>query len=135
MLLHAVDELIDNKCISDATWAAPAQQRSRQQLIDLVFAAGQYTLVSMALNTFGVALDAGVPGFPTGGSTAKRRPGGCRADARYHHRERAGHRGDAGPHRYADGHRGGAAALGVDADVIRSGRDRLVPLRRRQGTA
>jgi hypothetical protein len=31
---------------------------------DLVFAVGQYTLVSMALNSFGVQLDAGVEGFP-----------------------------------------------------------------------
>src|SRR5712692_5905028 len=34
-----------------------------EQLIDVVFAVGQYTLVSMALNTFGVQLDKGVKGF------------------------------------------------------------------------
>jgi hypothetical protein len=33
-------------------------------VIDLVFAVGQYTLVSMALRSFGVQRDAGVPGFP-----------------------------------------------------------------------
>ena len=33
-------------------------------LMDLVFAVGQYNLVSMALNTLGVQLDEGVPGFP-----------------------------------------------------------------------
>ena len=30
---------------------------------DVVFAVGQYQLVSMALNTFGVQLDKGVKGF------------------------------------------------------------------------
>ena len=30
----------------------------------LVFAIGQYTLVSMALNTLGVQLDEGIAGFP-----------------------------------------------------------------------
>lgn len=34
-----------------------------EQLMDVVFAVGQYNLVSMALNTFGVQLDEGVKGF------------------------------------------------------------------------
>jgi 4-carboxymuconolactone decarboxylase len=34
-----------------------------KQLMDVVFAVGQYQLVSMALNTFGVQLDKGVKGF------------------------------------------------------------------------
>jgi hypothetical protein len=33
-------------------------------MLDLVFTVGQYTLVSMALNTFGVQLDDGIEGFP-----------------------------------------------------------------------
>jgi hypothetical protein len=33
-------------------------------VIDFIFAVGQYTLVSMALNSLGVQLDAGVEGFP-----------------------------------------------------------------------
>ena len=32
-----------------------------QQMMDLVFTVGQYNLVSMALNSFGVQLDEGVP--------------------------------------------------------------------------
>ncbi|MCC5951337.1 MAG: carboxymuconolactone decarboxylase family protein [Acidimicrobiia bacterium] len=63
-LLRAVDELVDDKVVSDDTWAALAERWSTQQLMDLVFAVGQYTLVSMALRTFGVPLDDGVPGFP-----------------------------------------------------------------------
>jgi 4-carboxymuconolactone decarboxylase len=64
-LLQATDELIDDKTISDGTWAALTAGWSTQQVMDVVFAVGQYTLVSMALNTFGVELDDGVPGFPT----------------------------------------------------------------------
>jgi hypothetical protein len=33
-------------------------------LLDLVFTIGEYTLVSMALSTLGVALDDGLEGFP-----------------------------------------------------------------------
>lgn len=63
-LIAAADELHDDQCISDATWAALAGTWNEKQLLDLVFAIGQYTLVSMALNTCGVQLDDGIPGFP-----------------------------------------------------------------------
>ena len=63
-ILRATDELHEYHDISDETWAALAETWSDQQLMDLVFTVGQYTLVSMALNTFGVQLDDGVPPFP-----------------------------------------------------------------------
>ena len=62
-LLRAADELHADACISDATWAALSARYSTEQLMDVVFAVGQYNLVSMALNTFGVQLDKGVKGF------------------------------------------------------------------------
>ncbi len=62
-VLHATDELHADKVISAATWSALTEHYSEQQLMDLVFTVGQYTLVSMALNTFGVQRDEGVPGF------------------------------------------------------------------------
>lgn len=65
-LLAAVDELVDDHRISDATWSLLEGRWSTQQLMDLVFAVGQYVLTCMALNTFGVRLDDGVPGFPDG---------------------------------------------------------------------
>ena len=65
-ILRAADELVGDHFLSDATWAALARDWSTQQIVDLVFAVGQYTLVSMALNSFGVQLDPGVVGFPTG---------------------------------------------------------------------
>ena len=39
-----------------ATW-------SEEQLMDFIFAVGQYRLVSMALNTLGVQIDPGLRGF------------------------------------------------------------------------
>ena len=65
-LLVAVDELHDDHCISDETWGALGQRWDQQQLLDLIFTVGQYTLVSMALNSLGVQRDEGVPGFPRG---------------------------------------------------------------------
>lgn len=63
-LMQAVDELHQNKDISDDTWDQLKEHYSDKQIMDLVFAVGQYTLVSMALNTFGVQLDERLSGFP-----------------------------------------------------------------------
>jgi len=62
-LLRATDELHRDAMISDATWKQLAERYDTQQLMDLVFTVGQYNLVSMALNSFGVQRDDGVPGF------------------------------------------------------------------------
>jgi alkylhydroperoxidase family enzyme len=64
-LVRAVDELVADHEVSDATWADLATTWSTQQVMDVVFAVGQYALVSMALRTFGVQRDEGVPGFPS----------------------------------------------------------------------
>jgi 4-carboxymuconolactone decarboxylase len=58
-VLRAVDELHADSFISDATWRALAQHYSVQKLIDLIFTAGQYKLVCMALNSIGVQLEDG----------------------------------------------------------------------------
>jgi alkylhydroperoxidase family enzyme len=63
-LLRATDELHADAFVSDATWAALSQHLSTQQLMDLVFTVGQYNLVSMALNTFGVQPEPGLPALP-----------------------------------------------------------------------
>jgi 4-carboxymuconolactone decarboxylase len=63
-LLRAADELHRDSRIGDATWSALSTRYDTQQLIDVVFTVGQYTLVSMALNTLGVQLDEGIVGFP-----------------------------------------------------------------------
>jgi len=64
LLLKAVDELHADAFISDTTWNALAKSYDTRQMMDLVFTVGQYNLVSMALNSFGVQLDAGLEGFP-----------------------------------------------------------------------
>jgi 4-carboxymuconolactone decarboxylase len=64
-LVTAADELVADQRIGDATWARLQQRWSTEQLMDLVFTVGQYVTVCMALRTFGVQRDAGVPGFPT----------------------------------------------------------------------
>jgi alkylhydroperoxidase family enzyme len=62
-LLRAVDELHANTFIGDSTWKALAERYSTEQLLDLLFAAGQYKLVSMVLNSVGVQLEEGFKGF------------------------------------------------------------------------
>lgn len=62
-LLRAVDELRADAIISDTTWQTLADRYNTQQLMDLVFTIGQYNLVSMALNTFGVEREPGLAGF------------------------------------------------------------------------
>ena len=63
-VLRATDELYEDAFVSDATWAELAGSLSTQQLIDLVFTVGQYNLVSMALNSFGVQPEPGLPKLP-----------------------------------------------------------------------
>lgn len=63
LLLQATDDLHEDACISDATWQALSKTYDVRQMMDLVFTVGQYNLVSMALNSFGVQLDEGLEGF------------------------------------------------------------------------
>lgn len=63
-LLRAADELHATQSLSDPTYAALAARYDAQGLLDIVFTVGQYTLVSMALNTFRVERDDGVSGVP-----------------------------------------------------------------------
>lgn len=63
-LLRAVDELVADHRIGDATWAELAGRFDEQELIDLLFTVGQYVLVSMTLNSLGVEREPGVPGWP-----------------------------------------------------------------------
>ena len=62
-LLRATDELHADAFVSDDTWKKLTERYDTRQLMDVVFAVGQYNMVSMALNSFGVQLDEGVEGF------------------------------------------------------------------------
>ncbi len=64
VLLQLADELYADFCVTDQTWAELAARWSTKEIIEFVAAAGCYFFVSSFLNTFGVELDAGVPGWP-----------------------------------------------------------------------
>ena len=64
LVLQAADELHGDQHITDPTWKALAERYNERQLMDLVFTVGQYTMVSMFLNSAGVQLEAGMTGLP-----------------------------------------------------------------------
>jgi alkylhydroperoxidase family enzyme len=65
-LVRVVDELYYDSIISDATWKVLSEGYNEKQLMDVIFTVGDYNMVSWALNSFGVQLEKGVPGFPEG---------------------------------------------------------------------
>lgn len=56
-LLAATDQLLDDHCIDDATWARLASSLHEHQLVEIVFTVGTYTCLAMAFNSFGLQLD------------------------------------------------------------------------------
>lgn len=56
-VINATDELHTDSFISDETWNALKKNYDEKQIMELIFAVGNYTLVSMALNTLGVQLE------------------------------------------------------------------------------
>ncbi len=59
VLIRACDDLNSNHFVSDAVWAELGRFYDDKQKMDLVYTVGQYTQVSMLLNSFGVQLDTG----------------------------------------------------------------------------
>ncbi|MBK6411830.1 carboxymuconolactone decarboxylase family protein [Sphingopyxis sp.] len=57
-MLRATDELTCDHFVTDATWAALARLGNKGRM-DLVMTVGQYTQVSMILNSFGVQVEDG----------------------------------------------------------------------------
>ncbi|MCH9835105.1 MAG: carboxymuconolactone decarboxylase family protein [Ilumatobacter sp.] len=64
-LIALADELHADDCVTDATWSDLARRWDDAQLVELLVVAGFYRLVSGFLNSTGVQLDDGIPGFPT----------------------------------------------------------------------
>ncbi|MEO7732612.1 MAG: carboxymuconolactone decarboxylase family protein [Kofleriaceae bacterium] len=58
-LLRACDDLHREQFVSNTTWAELRAHFEERQCMDVVFVVGQYTQVSMLLNSFGVQLDEG----------------------------------------------------------------------------
>ncbi|MGH9240062.1 MAG: carboxymuconolactone decarboxylase family protein [Vicinamibacterales bacterium] len=63
-IVRAADELFDEDVISDATWKALDDQFDERQLLDVLITTGGYRMVSMVLNTFGVAAEPNSEPFP-----------------------------------------------------------------------
>ena len=56
-MLRAVDELVGDAMVTDATWAVLAGELEVEQLMDVVFTVGAYDLLAMAFRSFGVPID------------------------------------------------------------------------------
>lgn len=63
-LIALADELADDDCVGDETWERLASRWGDAELVELLVLAGFYRMVSGFLNSAGVQLDDGVPGFP-----------------------------------------------------------------------
>ena len=64
LILQAADDVHHAREISATTWGALAAEFSHQQMLDLVFTIGQYTMVCIALNSIKVPLEEGFTGLP-----------------------------------------------------------------------
>jgi alkylhydroperoxidase family enzyme len=58
-LLRAADDLHREQFITEPVWTELTRHFEERQRMDMVFTVGQYTQVSMLLNSFGVQLDEG----------------------------------------------------------------------------
>lgn len=56
-LVRAVEEIHNDRFVSDETWHALATHLNREQCMDVVFTIAQYELVCTILNSFGVQFD------------------------------------------------------------------------------
>ena len=65
-LVALADDLCAHDSVSDETWAALAPRWGDAGMVELVVLAGYYRLISGFLNSAGVQLDPGVPGWPDG---------------------------------------------------------------------
>ena len=56
-MVSAVDELIGEGEIADATWQLLTSELDEQQIMDLVFTVGAYETLALAFKSFGIELD------------------------------------------------------------------------------
>lgn len=63
-IVGAVDELFASDTISDAAWSRLVAVLDQRQVIDFLITTGGYRMVSMALNTLGVPMEAGSERIP-----------------------------------------------------------------------
>jgi alkylhydroperoxidase family enzyme len=58
-LVRAAEELVNDRCLSDEGWGTLAKAYTGNQMIEVVFLVGTYTMLSMATNSFGMPMDDG----------------------------------------------------------------------------
>jgi len=73
-LVSLVDELCADDQVSEPTWKRLSERWSDAELLELLVLAGFYRLVSGVLNSVGVALEPGTPGWPPGAPDRRRAP-------------------------------------------------------------
>ncbi len=63
-VLRAADELRREAFISDTTWNTLAKYYDTQQLVEIIFTVGGYTMTGLAINSFGIQIEDGYSRFP-----------------------------------------------------------------------
>lgn len=58
-LLRAVDELLADACIGDATWARLSRSLTTEQVVDLIYAVGCYEIAAMMFKSLGAQIEPG----------------------------------------------------------------------------
>jgi 4-carboxymuconolactone decarboxylase len=53
LLLNSVDELYENRILSDTTWLGLSKKYDEKQLMDLIFVIGAYNMLAMFMNSVG----------------------------------------------------------------------------------
>jgi 4-carboxymuconolactone decarboxylase len=63
-LVHAADDLIRDAFIKDDTWQVLSKRYNEQQMLDVIFTVGAYTVSSWYVNSAGLQLEEGVKKIP-----------------------------------------------------------------------
>jgi alkylhydroperoxidase family enzyme len=58
-LVRAAEELVNDRCLSEEGWRTLATVYAVNQMMEVVFLVGTYTMLSMATNSFGMPIDGG----------------------------------------------------------------------------
>lgn len=64
LLIKMIEELMTQRVVSGETWDKMIGLHSLEQMMDLVFLVGNYSMLGMAINTFEVPLDDGLNPIP-----------------------------------------------------------------------
>lgn len=68
MLVRAAEELVNDRCLSDEAWGTLAKTYNVDQMIEVVFLVGTFTMLSMATNSLGMPLDDQASTIPKAGT-------------------------------------------------------------------